>query len=108
MSKNQTFKTFQQQLSTLTYEQTELLFFVCKKLNLDHNFFMSEESHMNFMIDLIELPCNRNPLTFKTFITYAIPKYTSESKHPDLLKTIEMITHNVPLDDILTTLLNER
>ncbi len=107
MFKKFSLKTIQQQLSTLTYDQIELLFFTFKQLNLDRNFFSTEKSHMKFIVDLFELPCNRNPSSFKTFITYSIPKYTSKSKYPRLLQTIEMIKKDYTLNQVINNLIKK-
>lgn len=93
-------------LNLLTTDQLYLLFQIYLQLDYHCDFFMSEESHVNFINLFYETPCNRNPLTFKTLITLLTTKFTPEENYPLVLETIDMIQKDFSLITIINTLYN--
>jgi len=91
-------------LNLLTIEQLYLLFQIYLQLDYLCDFFMSEESHIDFINLFYETPCNRDPLTFKTLITLLTTHFTPEENYPLVLETINMIQNDYPFKTILTTL----
>lgn len=92
-------------LASLTDEQLYILFQVYLNLDFKCDFFMSEESHISFMNLFLETPSNRTQQTFKTLMSLLTTQFTSKSRYPELLITLEMIQDNCTLEDIIKTLL---
>ena len=95
-------------INTLSLEQLEILFEVYKNLNYYCDFFMSEKSYIDFINLFIENPSNRDPYTYRSLITLLITKYTSETKYPHVLHTIEMIQKNYSVKKIINILYHNR
>lgn len=106
MLTNQTPKSINKVLSTLTFDQILTLSLYCDMLNPDHNLFMSESSHKKFCSETPLLPFYNDSLSSKTLLTNAISKYISKSKYSLLLSVIEMIKKDSSPDDILDLLEN--
>jgi len=104
---NSSFTTISTQVHTLDLDQLETLFKVYLYLDYDYNFFMSKETHESFMNIYFETFTKHQPNTFKSLINL-LTSYTTESRYPDLLNTIDMIKTNYPLIDILNTLASNR
>ena len=93
------------QLNTLTYENLETIFSLYMYLNPNYNFFMPEQTHINFINLYLDTPCNRIPITFKSLIILLTTEFTLESKYPTVIQTIEMIKNNYSFEQIINTLL---
>ena len=104
---NSTFNSISSKVNDLNLDQLETLFKVYLYLDYDYNFFMSKESHESFMNIYFETFNKHQPNTFKSLINL-LTSYTTESRYPDLLNTINMIKNNYPLLNILNTLASNR
>ncbi len=94
------------QLNTLTPENLETVFNVYIKLDSICDYFMPEQSHIDFINLYLDTPCNRIPITFKSLIILLTTEFTLESKYPRVIQTIEMIQSNYSFDQIINALLH--
>ena len=94
------------QVNSLTLDQLNLLFQVYLELDYKCNFFMSQNTHQEFMNRLIETP--KCSYTYKSLINLLATAYTYEHRYPHVLKTIDMIKNNYTLITIINVLYQNR
>ena len=97
--------SIQKKLDTFTFDQLHTLFSILLELDRLSDYFMSEETHVNFINHYYSIPNIRNHETFRTFLLLTVIKYISPSKHSDLLITVELIEKKLPYEQIINTLL---
>ena len=91
-------------INSLNVDQLYTLFHVYLELDSLCDFFMPEETHIQFINSYYNISSIRNPETFKTFMNFSIIRYTSETRYTDVLLAIDMINENCPFDEIIYTL----
>lgn len=91
-------------INSLNVDQLYTLFHVYLQLDSLCDFFMSEESHIQFINSYYNVSSIRHPEIFKTFMNFSIIRYTSETRYTDVLFAIDMINENCPFEEIIYTL----
>lgn len=102
-----TFAPISTQVNSLNLDQLELLSQVYEQLNIQFNFFMSQETYQSFINICFETSTKHQPDTFKSLINL-LTSYTYEHRYPHLLLTIDLIKKDYTLSNIINTVYHLR
>ena len=91
----------QTQIDTLTIDQIYLLFQVFEQLNIQFNYFTSETSYQEFINFTYDYTYSHNPNTLKSLIKLLTTSYTTPTKYPQVIHSIQLIKNNYSLKDII-------
>ena len=91
----------QTQIDTLTIDQIYILFQVFEQLNIQFNFFMSENTYKDFLNFSYTTSSKYNINTYNSLIKLLTTSYTNPSKYPQVLHTIQLIKNDYSLKDII-------
>ena len=94
----------QSEINNLTPEKLNTLFHIIFCLNCYSLFFMTEESHINFIQSYYKHPTIRKPEILKSFLIQSIKESVFENRYPTILKTIDLINENYTFENITNTL----
>jgi hypothetical protein len=96
------------QVNSLNYDQLDLLFSVYLQLNIQFEFFMPTEKHIEFMNYFLETSSKYHIDTYKSLITLLTTSYSYESRYPLVLYAIDMIKKDYSLHTIINVLYRNR
>lgn len=92
----------QTQIDTLTNDQLDLFYCVYHQLNLQFNFFMSEDTYQKFINFSYNCAFSKNNInTYKSLIKLLTTSYTLPSKYPHVIESINLIKNNYSAKDII-------
>jgi len=91
----------QSQIDTLTIDQLHLLHLVYQQLNIQFNFFSSENTYQDFLNFYYTTSSKYNINTYKSLIKLLTISYTYPYQYPNVLKSINLIKNDYPLKDII-------
>ena len=91
----------QTQIDTLTIDQLHLLYLVYQQLNIQFNFFSSENTYKDFLNFYYTTSSKYNINTYKSLIKLLTTSYTYPYQYPTVLKSINLIKNDYPLKDII-------
>ena len=91
----------QTQIDTLTIDQLHLLYLVYQQLNIQFNFFSSENTYKDFLNFYYTTSSKYNINTYKSLIKLLTTSYTYPYQYPNVLKSINLIKNDYPLKDII-------
>lgn len=97
--------TIQSEINTFTPEKLTTLFHIIFYLNCACLFFMTEESHTQFIQSYYQYPTIRKPEIFKPFLIKSIKESVFETRYPTILKTIDLINQDQTFENIINILL---
>lgn len=96
------------QVNSLSYDQLNLLFHVYFQLNLQFDFFMSQQKHSEFMNLYNETFSKNNIYTYRSLINILTTSYTHPSRYPSVLTSIDLIKKDYSLKEIINILYRNR
>ena len=91
----------QTQIDTLTIDQVYLLFQVFEQLNNQFNYFTSETSYQEFINFSYNHTYSHHINTLKSLLKLLTTSYTTPSKYPQVLRSIQLIKNNNSLYEII-------
>ena len=89
------------QVNSLSSDQLNLLFHVYFQLNLQFDFFMSQQKHSEFMNLYNETFSKNNIYTYRSLINILTTSYTHPSRYPSVLTSIDLIKKDYSLKEII-------
>lgn len=95
------------QFNELNDSQIQLLFILYQELDCQCNFFMSEETHIQFINFYFDRILIKNIDSIKSLLYIAITQYTYKSRYIDLLNIFEMMKNNYSHNQIKQNLLSQ-
>ena len=96
------------EINSLDSEQLDKLSYIYFTLNNEYNFFMSEQTHKEYISFYYNTSSSHHINTYKTLLTVLATSYTYPSKYSYVLNIISMIKYNYPLDTIIKTIYHPR
>lgn len=102
--KAQYLENIRKNINLLNDEQINLLFHIYLQLDVQCDFFMPEEKHIEFINLYYKTCCRRVPNTFKSLMFLLTEQYTYQYRYPDLLNAIYMIHNNYSFNKIINSL----
>ena len=96
------------EINSLDSDQLNTLFDIYSILNCKCNFFMPEQTYIDYINFYHETSSKKHINTYKTLLTVLATSYTYPSKYSYVLNIITMIKYNYPLDTIIKTIYHPR
>ena len=96
--------TIRSEINTLTPEKLDTLFTLIHYLNVSYLYFMTEESHIQFVQFYYKFPTIRKPDILRSYLFQSIRDFVIETRYPTILKAIDLINENYTFENIINIL----